>query len=58
MISDKYDMYCIIKLECFAFSLKKIGQLKKQEVYITLKDDDIPIFKWSYKFIELEKTLV
>ncbi len=44
-------------VECFAFNLKKLGQLKGHKVQIILEDDN-PIFKRPYKLSELERTLV
>jgi hypothetical protein len=38
----------------FCLNLKKLGQLKGQEVHIIL-EDDIPIFRQPYRFIEVEK---
>jgi hypothetical protein len=42
---------------CFAFSLKELDQIKGQEVWIVLEDDN-PIFRWPYKLNGVERTLV
>ncbi len=42
---------------CFTFSLKELGHLRGQEVWIVLEDDN-PIFKQPYRLSEMERALV